>query len=41
MALFEGSVAFVMISAVMKSMDPSLEEASQILGGSRLRTMLK
>ena len=41
MALFEGSVAFVMIGAVMKSMDPALEEASQVLGGSRLRTMLK
>jgi len=26
MALFEGSVAFVMIAAVMKSMDPALEE---------------
>ena len=33
MALFEGSVAFVMIGAVMKSMDPSLEEASQVIGG--------
>src|SRR5471032_2147455 len=32
MALFEGSVAFVMIAAVMKSMDPALEEASQIMG---------
>jgi iron(III) transport system permease protein len=41
MALFEGSVAFVMIGAVMKSMDPSLEEASQVLGASRLRTMLR
>ncbi len=41
MALFEGSVAFVMIGAVMKSMDPSLEEASQVVGASRLRTMLK
>lgn len=41
MALFEGSVAFVMISAVMKSMDPSLEEASQVMGGGRLRTMLR
>jgi len=40
MALFEGSVAFVMIAAVMKSMDPSLEEASQVMGASRLRTML-
>ena len=41
MALFEGSVAFVMISAVMKSMDPSLEEASQVIGASRWRTMLR
>lgn len=41
MALFEGSVAFVMISAVMKSMDPSLEEASQVIGAGRLRTMMR
>ncbi|HEY4173935.1 MAG TPA: ABC transporter permease subunit, partial [Rhodopila sp.] len=41
MALFEGSVAFVMIGAVMKSMDPSLEEASQINGAGRLYTMLR
>jgi iron(III) transport system permease protein len=41
MALFEGSVAFVMIAAVMKSMDPALEEASQIIGASRVRTMLR
>lgn len=41
MALFEGSVAFVMISALMKSMDPSLEEASQMAGGGRWRTMLR
>jgi iron(III) transport system permease protein len=41
MALFEGSVAFVMIGAVMKSMDPSLEEASQVSGAGRMRTMLK
>jgi iron(III) transport system permease protein len=41
MALFEGSVAFVMIAAVMKSMDPALEEASQVIGAGRLRTMLK
>jgi iron(III) transport system permease protein len=39
MALFEGSVAYVMISAVMQSMDPALEEASQVMGGSRWRTM--
>src|SRR5258705_7407943 len=41
MALFEGSVAFVMIGAGIKSMDPALEEASQVLGAGRLRTMLK
>lgn len=41
MALFEGSVAFVMIAAVMKSMDPALEEASQVIGASRIRTMLR
>ena len=41
MALFEGSVAYVMIAAVMESMDPSLEEASQVMGGGRLRTMLR
>ena len=41
MALFEGTVAFVMISAAMKSMDPSLEEGSRVLGGSKLRTALR
>src|SRR2546422_2875437 len=41
MALFEGAVAFVMIGAVMKSMDPALEEASQVMGAGRFRTMLK
>jgi iron(III) transport system permease protein len=41
MALIEGSVAFVMIGAVMKSMDPSLEEASQVIGAGRWRTMLR
>jgi iron(III) transport system permease protein len=41
MALFEGTVAFVMIAAVMKSMDPSLEEASRVLGGGRLRTLFR
>ena len=38
MALFEGTVAFVMISAAMKSMDPSLEESSRVLGAGKLRT---
>jgi len=32
MALFEGSVAFVMIAAVMKSMDPALEEPRRSSG---------
>lgn len=41
MALFEGSVAFVMISATMKSMDPTLEESSRMTGASKFRTMLK
>ncbi len=40
MALFEGTVAFVMISASMKSMDPSLEESARVMGASKLRTML-
>lgn len=41
MALFEGTVAFVMISAAMKSMDPSLEESSRVLGGGKMRTALR
>jgi iron(III) transport system permease protein len=41
MALFEGTVAFVMISATMKSMDPSLEEASRMAGGGKLRTVFR
>ena len=41
MALFEGTVAFVMISAAMKSMDPSLEETSRVLGAGKFRTVLK
>ena len=41
MALFDGTVAFVMISAAMKSMDPALEESSRVLGGSKLRTMFR
>jgi len=40
MALFEGTVAFVMISASMKSMDPALEESARVIGASKLRTML-
>jgi iron(III) transport system permease protein len=41
MALFEGTVAFVMISASMKSMDPSLEESSRVLGAGKMRTALR
>src|SRR5437588_8059799 len=41
MALFEGTVAFVMIGAAMKSMDPSLEESSRVLGAGKLRTALR
>ena len=41
MALFEGTVAFVMISASMKSMDPSLEESSRVLGAGKMRTALE
>jgi iron(III) transport system permease protein len=41
MALFEGSVAIVIISAAMKSMDPALEESSLVLGAGKLRTMTR
>src|SRR5258706_12515383 len=41
MALFEGAVAFVMLGAGMKSMDPAMEEAPQVLGAGRIRTMLR
>jgi iron(III) transport system permease protein len=41
MALFEGTVAFVMIAAAMKSMDPSLEESSRVLGAGKFRTMVR
>ncbi|MEI6201569.1 MAG: iron ABC transporter permease [Enhydrobacter sp.] len=40
MALFEGTVAFVMIAASMKSMDPALEESARVMGASKVRTML-
>jgi len=39
MALFEGTVAFVIIGAAMKSMDPSLEEGARVLGAGKLRTI--
>ena len=41
MALYEGTVAYVIISAAMKSMDPSLEESSQVLGAGKFRTALR
>src|SRR5215471_13980479 len=40
MALFEGTVAFVMISASMKSLDTALEESARVMGASKLRTAL-
>jgi iron(III) transport system permease protein len=40
MALFEGTVAFVMISAAMKSMDPALEESARVVGAGKWRVML-
>ena len=40
MALFEGTVAFVMIGAAMKSMDSSLEEGARVLGAGPLRVIL-
>jgi len=40
MALFEGTVASVMISAAMKSMDPALEESARVLGAGKWRVML-
>jgi len=40
MALFEGTVAFVMIAAAMKSMDPSLEEGARVLGAGKLKIAL-
>jgi len=40
MALFEGSVAFVMISASMKSMDPSMEESARVLGAGKFRVAI-
>ncbi len=38
MAIFDGTVAFIMISAAMKSMDPALEESSTVLGAGRFYT---
>jgi iron(III) transport system permease protein len=40
MALFEGTVAFLMISAAMKSMDPSMEESARVLGAGKFRVAL-
>ncbi|MFN8525282.1 MAG: iron ABC transporter permease [Chloroflexota bacterium] len=41
MALYEGTVAFMIISAAMKSMDPSLEESSQVLGAGKFSTAFR
>ena len=41
MALFEGTVAFVMISAAMKSMDPALEESARSLGLNARQTFFR
>ena len=41
MALFEGTVVFVMISAAFKSMDPALEESSEVLGASKFYTVTR
>jgi iron(III) transport system permease protein len=41
MALYDGTVAFMIIAAAMRTMDPSLEECSMVLGGGRLRTALR
>jgi iron(III) transport system permease protein len=41
MALYEGTVAYMIISAAMKSMDPSLEESSQVFGAGKFRTALR
>ena len=38
MSIYEGTLAFIMIGAAMKSMDPALEECSQMLGASRFTT---
>jgi len=37
-AIYESCVAFMMISAAMKSMDPSLEESSLMLGAGKFAT---
>lgn len=39
-ALFEGTVAFVMISATIKSMDPAREESARVLGAGKWRGMV-
>ena len=41
MALYEGTVAYMIISAAMKSMDPSLEESSQVFGAGKFKTALR
>lgn len=41
MALYEGTVAYMIISGAMRTMDPSLEECSMVLGAGRLKTALR
>ncbi|TAM74397.1 iron ABC transporter permease [bacterium] len=41
MAIFEAPVAFLMIGAAMRQMDPSLEECSAVMGAGRLTTALR
>ncbi|MDC7260122.1 MULTISPECIES: ABC transporter permease [unclassified Shinella] len=38
-ALYEGAVAYAIITGAMKSMDPSLEESSQVLGAGKFQTL--
>ncbi len=38
-ALYEGTAAFLIVSAAMKSMDPQLEEMSAAIGGGKLQTL--
>lgn len=38
MAIFEAPVAYLMVSAAMRSMDPALEEVSAVLGAGKLAT---
>lgn len=41
MAIYESPVAFLMIGAAMRGMDPSLEESSAVMGGGKVTTALR